>query len=85
MGFPRIFYLRYHGYSAYFPVWALARYRNLMRSNSHQVSWRHVTGIDRPAIGIVTGLAFEANSLKRHLPEPQAIAVALSGGDAARA
>jgi squalene-hopene/tetraprenyl-beta-curcumene cyclase len=24
-GFPRVFYLKYHGYSAYFPVWALAR------------------------------------------------------------
>ena len=43
-----------------------------------------MTGIDRPAIGIVTGLAFEANSLKRHLPEAQVFAVALSGGDAAR-
>jgi len=30
-GFPRVFYLKYHGYSAYFPLWALARYRNLMR------------------------------------------------------
>jgi squalene-hopene/tetraprenyl-beta-curcumene cyclase len=28
-GFPRIFYLRYHGYRAYFPVWALALYRRL--------------------------------------------------------
>ena len=28
-GFPRVFYLRYHGYSAYFPLWALARYRNI--------------------------------------------------------
>ncbi len=28
-GFPRVFYLRYHGYSAYFPLWALAAYRNL--------------------------------------------------------
>lgn len=28
-GFPRVFYLRYHGYSAYFPLWALARYHNL--------------------------------------------------------
>lgn len=28
-GFPRVFYLRYHGYSCYFPLWALARYRNL--------------------------------------------------------
>ena len=25
-GFPRVFYLRYHGYSRYFPVWALAMY-----------------------------------------------------------
>ncbi|GJL75828.1 squalene--hopene cyclase [Nitrosomonas sp.] len=30
-GFPRVFYLRYHGYSKYFPVWALARYRALTR------------------------------------------------------
>ena len=29
VGFPRVFYLRYHGYSAYFPLWALSRYRNL--------------------------------------------------------
>ena len=29
VGFPRVFYLKYHGYAAYFPVWALARYRNL--------------------------------------------------------
>ena len=27
-GFPRVFYLRYHGYSMFFPLWALARYRN---------------------------------------------------------
>jgi squalene-hopene/tetraprenyl-beta-curcumene cyclase len=25
-GFPRVFYLRYHGYSRYFPLWALAVY-----------------------------------------------------------
>jgi squalene-hopene/tetraprenyl-beta-curcumene cyclase len=25
--------LRYHGYRAYFPLWALARYRNLQRGN----------------------------------------------------
>ena len=25
-GFPRVFYIRYTGYSAYFPLWALARY-----------------------------------------------------------
>ena len=28
-GFPRVFYLKYHGYTAYFPLWALARYRSL--------------------------------------------------------
>jgi squalene-hopene/tetraprenyl-beta-curcumene cyclase len=28
-GFPRVFYLKYHGYCAYFPLWALARYRRL--------------------------------------------------------
>ena len=31
-GFPRVFYLRYHGYAKYFPLWALARYRNLQRA-----------------------------------------------------
>ncbi len=29
-GFPRVFYLKYHGYSKYFPLWALARYRNIL-------------------------------------------------------
>ena len=34
VGFPRVFYLRYHGYRAFFPLWALARYRNLRRGNA---------------------------------------------------
>jgi len=34
VGFPRIFYLRYHGYSSFFPIWALARFKNLKESNS---------------------------------------------------
>ncbi len=33
-GFPRVFYLRYHGYSKFFPLWAMARYRNL-KSGKH--------------------------------------------------
>jgi squalene-hopene/tetraprenyl-beta-curcumene cyclase len=33
-GFPRVFYLKYHGYSKYFPLWALARYRNLRSRKS---------------------------------------------------
>ncbi len=28
-GFPRVFYLRYHGYPKFFPLWALSRYRKL--------------------------------------------------------
>jgi squalene-hopene/tetraprenyl-beta-curcumene cyclase len=36
-GFPRVFYLRYHGYARFFPLWALARYRNLMSTNSKVV------------------------------------------------
>ena len=37
VGFPRVFYLRYHGYRAFFPVWALARYRNLTSGNAGPV------------------------------------------------
>jgi squalene-hopene/tetraprenyl-beta-curcumene cyclase len=33
-GFPRVFYLRYHGYCAYFPLWALAAYRRHSRSGN---------------------------------------------------
>jgi len=40
-GFPRVFYLRYHGYAKFFPLWALARYRNLKKANS-----------ERPAFGM---------------------------------
>jgi squalene-hopene/tetraprenyl-beta-curcumene cyclase len=36
-GFPRVFYLRYHGYPKFFPLWALARYRNLRNTNSRTV------------------------------------------------
>ncbi|HXN11310.1 MAG TPA: squalene--hopene cyclase [Steroidobacteraceae bacterium] len=33
-GFPRVFYLKYHGYSRYFPLWALAAYRNSVRTGT---------------------------------------------------
>ena len=39
VGFPRVFYLRYHGYKLFFPLLALARYRNLQRSNDRRVAW----------------------------------------------
>jgi squalene-hopene/tetraprenyl-beta-curcumene cyclase len=38
-GFPRVFYLNYHGYPKFFPLWALARYRNLKTSNSRRVEF----------------------------------------------
>ena len=38
-GFPRVFYLRYHGYRKFFPLWALARYRNLKRANAASVPY----------------------------------------------
>jgi squalene-hopene/tetraprenyl-beta-curcumene cyclase len=38
-GFPRVFYLRYHGYAKFFPLWALGRYRNLQRANRSSVTW----------------------------------------------
>lgn len=39
VGFPRIFYLRYHGYSAYFPLWALARYRRLTNGDTDTLNF----------------------------------------------
>ena len=38
-GFPRVFYLRYHGYCKFFPLWALARFRNLKRGNSRKIAF----------------------------------------------
>ena len=39
VGFPRVFFLRYHGYPAFFPLWALARFRRLLRGNLRQTSF----------------------------------------------
>jgi squalene-hopene/tetraprenyl-beta-curcumene cyclase len=39
VGFPRVFYLRYHGYKLFFPLMALARYRNFRRGNDKRVAW----------------------------------------------
>ncbi|MGE3623850.1 MAG: squalene--hopene cyclase [Bdellovibrionales bacterium] len=38
VGFPRVFYLRYHGYKAFFPLWALARYRNVRQGRKSNVN-----------------------------------------------
>jgi squalene-hopene/tetraprenyl-beta-curcumene cyclase len=37
VGFPRVFYLRYHGYRQFFPVWSLARFRSLKQRNATTV------------------------------------------------
>ncbi|MGH7079933.1 MAG: squalene--hopene cyclase [Acetobacteraceae bacterium] len=37
VGFPRVFYLHYHGYRLYFPLLALARHRTLSRSGHRRV------------------------------------------------
>ncbi|MGF1552917.1 MAG: squalene--hopene cyclase [Paracoccaceae bacterium] len=38
-GFPKVFYLKYHGYAAFFPLWAMGRYEKLMASNDREVGW----------------------------------------------
>ncbi len=50
-GFPRVFYLRYHGYSHYFPVWALGVYRRLTQGqpSRQDILIRQSQGID-PAL-----------------------------------
>jgi squalene-hopene/tetraprenyl-beta-curcumene cyclase len=39
VGFPRVFYLKYHGYPRFFPLLALSRYRNLLASNDRRVKF----------------------------------------------
>ena len=38
-GFPRVFYLRYHGYSKFFPLWAMARFNRLKATNPSDVRY----------------------------------------------
>lgn len=37
VGFPRVFYLSYRGYKQFFPLWTLARYKNLKQGNTKHV------------------------------------------------
>jgi len=50
-GFPRVFYLRYHMYCKYFPLWALSLYRN--RGHGVAPPWRERLG----ALGIRPALS----------------------------
>jgi squalene-hopene/tetraprenyl-beta-curcumene cyclase len=45
-GFPRFFYLRYHGYRLYFPVWALGTYHRLLADGK---TLQDEMRLDRPA------------------------------------
>ncbi|WP_298224553.1 squalene--hopene cyclase [Acidocella sp.] len=39
VGFPRVFYLKYHGYPRFFPLLALSRYKQLLASNDRSVKY----------------------------------------------
>jgi squalene-hopene/tetraprenyl-beta-curcumene cyclase len=39
VGFPRVFYLKYHGYPRFFPLLALSRFKNLLASNDRRVKF----------------------------------------------
>ena len=56
-GFPKVFYLKYHGYNKYFPLWALARYRNELRGRRGYANSLPVK------IGILVPLPQELKSL----------------------
>jgi squalene-hopene/tetraprenyl-beta-curcumene cyclase len=49
-GFPRVFYLRYHGYPKFFPLWALARYRRLTQASGIRASGTQASVTDAPSI-----------------------------------
>lgn len=38
-GFPKVFYLKYHGYAAFFPLWAVARYDRMSKANDPRQGW----------------------------------------------
>ncbi|MEM1381414.1 MAG: squalene--hopene cyclase [Pseudomonadota bacterium] len=38
-GFPKVFYLKYHGYAAFFPLWATARYERMATANDPRQGW----------------------------------------------
>jgi squalene-hopene/tetraprenyl-beta-curcumene cyclase len=52
-GFPNVFYLRYHGYSQFFPLWALAEYRRLRSgrpTRQEEVTLLSPVGFSLPAL-----------------------------------
>jgi squalene-hopene/tetraprenyl-beta-curcumene cyclase len=52
-GFPRVFYLKYHGYRQYFPLWALGVYSRLKtgrKSRQDEVALERPPGWSLPAL-----------------------------------
>jgi hypothetical protein len=54
-GLPRIFHLKYHGYTAYFPLWALGRYRRLAAARVSAAKDGRIHRIRRVHDGALTG------------------------------
>ena len=51
-GFPSVFYLRYHGYGQFFPLWALGEYRRLRMEKmtlQEEVTLKHPVDLSQPA------------------------------------
>jgi squalene-hopene/tetraprenyl-beta-curcumene cyclase len=46
-GFPRVFYLRYHYYRHYFPLWALAQYHEFTTGEAPALKDRVTASNDR--------------------------------------
>ena len=52
-GFPSVFYLRYHGYGQFFPLWALGEYRRLRVDKmtlQDEVTLKHPVDLSLPAL-----------------------------------
>ena len=56
-GFPKVFYLKYHMYSIYFPLMALARYATAVGLPLHATRQRVEHELDRNLVGANDGLA----------------------------
>ena len=51
-GFPSVFYLRYHGYGQFFPLWALGEYRRLRmekKTLQEEVTLKYPVDLSQPA------------------------------------
>jgi len=68
-GFPKVFYLKYHGYSKYFPLWALSRYQSEMKKRPTILS----PSKSHRRVGIVVALPQELKTLGVKESETQSV------------